>query len=196
MPIMKRICVFCGSNAGLNPVYVSEARRLGNLIAARGSSLVYGGAKLGLMGAIADAVLAGGGEAIGVIPASLVDKEIAHAGLTELHTVGSMHERKALMEKLSDTFIAMPGGYGTLDEFCEILTWAQLGLHRKPCGIFNINCYYDRLLGMLDHGVAEGFLKGEHRAFIVDESDPEALLDRLSTYEVRQSEKWINREQT
>jgi uncharacterized protein (TIGR00730 family) len=196
MSSLNKICVFCGSNSGTNPVYTAAAVNLGQLIAARGSALVYGGAKAGLMGVVADAALAAGGKVVGVIPRGVIAKEVAHSALSELRTVGSMHERKAMMEKLSDAFIAMPGGYGTLDEFFEILTWAQLGLHRKPCGILNIGGYYDRLLAMLDHGVDEGFLKVAHRGLIIVDDDPERLLTRLSEFESPNIGKWITRAET
>jgi uncharacterized protein (TIGR00730 family) len=195
MPSLNKICVFCGSNSGTNPAYAAAALKLGQLVAARGSTLVYGGAKAGLMGIIADAALAGGGQVIGVIPRGVIPKEIAHAGLTELRTVASMHERKALMEQLSDAFVAMPGGFGTLDEFFEILTWAQLGLHRKPCGIYNVNGYYDRLLAMLDHSMQEGLLKPQHRRLIVADDNPEALLTHLADFESPQTAKWADRGQ-
>jgi uncharacterized protein (TIGR00730 family) len=193
MPSLKKICVFCGSNSGTSSVYAAAAQKLGQLIAARGLTLVYGGASVGLMGIIANAALAGGGQVIGVIPRGVIPKEIAHPGLTELRTVASMHERKALMEQLSDAFVAMPGGYGTFDEFFEILTWAQLGLHRKPCGIYNINGFYDGLLAMLDHSMEEGFLKPQHRRLIVAGDNPEALLTHLEEFESSQTAKWSSR---
>jgi uncharacterized protein (TIGR00730 family) len=191
MSSLTNICVFCGSNAGTDPAYRTAAQSLGKLIATRGSVLVYGGAKAGLMGVIADAALGAGGHVIGVMPRGVIASEIAHPGLTQLHMVGSMHERKALMEQLSDAFIAMPGGFGTLDEFFEILTWAQLGLHRKPCGIFNIAGYYDRLLGMLDHAMGEGFLKETHRHLLLSEDTPEKLLSRMAQFESPSVGKWI-----
>lgn len=154
-----RICVFCGSSVGAGSKYLTEARSLGRQMAERGWGLVYGGTAIGLMGATADAVLAGGAEAIGVLPQALQDREIAHRGLTKLHLVGSMHERKALMASLSDAFIALPGGYGTLDEFFEVLTWAQLGIHSSLCVLINTDGYYDPLLRFLDHAVKEEFLK-------------------------------------
>ena len=154
-----RICVFCGSSVGADPKYVAEARSLGLQIAGRGWGLVYGGTSIGLMGATGDAALSGGAEVIGVLPQTLQDREIAHRGLTKLHMVGSMHERKALMASLSDAFIALPGGYGTLDEFFEIVTWAQLKIHSKPCLVINTDGYFDHLLRFLDHAVSEEFVK-------------------------------------
>src|SRR2546421_2418842 len=154
---MRRVCVFCGSRTGTAPVYAEEARRLGAALCRRGLGLVYGAGNIGLMGVLADAVLAHGGEVIGVIPRALVDKELAHAGLTQLHIVETMHQRKALMEQLADAFVALPGGYGTGDELFEILTWAQLHIHAKPIGLLNVAGYFDALLAWLNHTVAEGF---------------------------------------
>jgi len=159
-------------------------------------SIVYGGSKAGLMGALADAALTAGGEVIGVIPQSLVEKEVAHNGLSDLRVVGSMHERKAVMAELSDAFIALPGGYGTLEEFCEVLTWTQLGLQRKPCGILNVEGYYDHLLTLFDHAVTEQFLKPEHRRMVVSDSDPESLVASLLGYELPLTDKWIDSKQT
>ena len=155
-PATRRICVFCGSSVGANPKYLAEAKSLGQQMAGGGWGLVYGGTSIGLMGATADAALSGGAEVIGVLPQALQDREIAHRGLTKLHLVGSMHERKALMASLSDAFIALPGGYGTLDEFFEIVTWAQLNIHSKPCVLINTDGYYDFLLRFLDHAVKRG----------------------------------------
>lgn len=176
---MKSVCVFCGSHMGGPPVYRSIARELGAVLAGLGLRLVYGGGGVGLMGVVADAVLETGGEVVGVIPRALATRELAHAGVTELHVVGSMHERKALMADLSDGFIALPGGFGTLDELCEIITWAQLGIHRKPCGILNINGYFDDFLRLLDRAVADGFIRAEHRRIILEGRDPVGLLDEL-----------------
>lgn len=176
---MKRICVFCGSSSGRSGRYTIAAAGLAKQIVKRGVGIVYGGSNCGLMATLANTALAAGGDVIGVIPQSMVVKEIAHTGLTELRIVNSMHERKALMADLSDAFIAMPGGYGTLDEFCEILTWAQLGLHNKPCGILNVAGYYDHLLAAFDHAVAEGFLKPKNRELIISDDDPELLITRL-----------------
>lgn len=188
---MKRLCVFCGANDGVDPRYREAAVRLGHLLAARGVGLVYGGGKVGLMGVIADAVLEEGGEVIGVIPEDLVRKEVAHAGLKDLRVVFSMHARKALMEQLSDGFIALPGGFGTLDEFCEIVTWAQLGLHRKPCGVLNVAGYFDRFLAFADHAAAEGFVRAEHRALVHQSDDPERLLEAFASYRPPDVGKWL-----
>ena len=193
---MKRVCVFAGSSAGVRVDYQDAARGFGRALAERGIGLVYGGARVGLMGIIADAVLAGDGEAIGVIPAALVAREIAHEGLTELRIVSSMHERKALMADLSDAFVAVPGGWGTLEEFFEVLTWAQLGLHRKPCGLLNVLDYFDGLLSFLEHSVAEGFLKREYRSMIAVSASPAALLEQLASLKPPAGEKWIDRATT
>lgn len=189
---IKRICVFCGSKMGLRPEYESAARQLARSMAARNYGLVYGGARVGTMGAIADEMLAAGGEVIGVIPGILMDKEIGHTALTELHVVRSMHERKAMMESLSDAFIAMPGGFGTFEEFCEILTWAQLGLHKKPCGILNVLSYYDRLLSLFDHSLDEGFLTETLRSIVLQSENPEVLLDSLENYVAPVLGRWID----
>lgn len=176
-----RICVFCGSSPGRSPVYAEAAATLGELLADRGIGLVYGGATVGTMGVIADATLSAGGEAYGVIPQQLVDREIAHRGLTELYEVADMHQRKAKMAELADAFIALPGGAGTLEELFEVWTWAQLGLHSKPIGLLDVAGYYDRMRPMLDHMVAEGFLKPEYRDALQIDADPETLLKRLGT---------------
>jgi uncharacterized protein (TIGR00730 family) len=192
-----QICVFCGANAGLRTIYREQAQRLGEALAQRGIGLVYGGGRVGLMGALADSALAAGAQVIGVIPHMLSDKEIAHGGLTQMHLVSTMHERKALMADLADAFIALPGGYGTLDELCEILTWAQLGLHQKPCALYNIEGYYDSLLTLLDHATQEGFLRPEHRALVLVEHDLSRLLDRLLHWRPPAQEpirQWIERE--
>jgi len=188
---MKTICVFAGSSAGARPEYRAEAIELGRALAARDIGLVYGGARVGLMGAVADAVLAAGGHVTGVIPRALVDKEVAHSGLTDLRVVTSMHERKALMADLSDGFIALPGGWGTLDEFFEILTWAQLGLHHKPCGLLNVQRYFDGLLSFLEHSTNEGFVRREYRSMISVSHSPSALLEALEAYQRPAVEKWI-----
>ena len=177
---MKRICVFCGSNAGNRPVYAAAARELGTALAGRGLGLVFGGRNGGLMAAVADAALAGGGTVIGVIPQALAALEVAHGGLTELRVVGSMHERKALMADLADAFIALPGGFGTLDETFEALTWAMLGIQRKPVGLLNVDGYYDGLLAFLDHAVREGFVGHDDRASLVTATAPDALLAALA----------------
>ncbi len=179
---LKRICVFCGANTGARPAYALAARELASLMARQRTGLVYGGGNVGLMGILADTMLEAGGEVIGVIPASLVAREVAHSGLTELRVVQTMHERKALMNELSDAFIAMPGGFGTLDELFEILTWSQLGIHGKPSGLLNVAGYYDDLLVMLDHAVTEELLRPEHRTLLMTEADPGLLLRRLSAF--------------
>ena len=191
---MKRICVFCGSNKGAKPAYIEAAKSLGKVLVKKNIGLIYGGGKVGLMGVIADEVLAGGGEVIGVIPQSLVAREVAHQTVTQMHIVNSMHERKALMADLSDGFMALPGGMGTLDEFCEILTWAQLGIHQKPCGILNIENYFTPLLAMFDHAMREGFLRDTHRALVIEATEPETLLDLLAKHQPQHVEKWLDRE--
>ena len=192
---MKKICVYCGSNPGRDPIYIEGACALVREIAARNIGLVYGGASIGIMGAIADTVLHEGGEVVGVIPLSLVDKEIAHHGLTELKVVGSMHERKALMAELSDGFIALPGGLVTLEEIIEVLTWAQLGFHTKPCGLLNIHGYYEGLSSFLNPAVHEQFIKKEHHSMLIIENNPQRLLDQLWAYKSPlQMNKWVQRD--
>ncbi|TWE06712.1 hypothetical protein FB481_105198 [Pseudomonas sp. AG1028] len=191
-----RLCIFCGSNAGSNPVYLEAATRLGKTLAEAGIGLVYGGASVGLMGAVANAALEAGGEVIGVIPRSLWEKEVAHTGLDDLRIVDSMHQRKALMAELSDGFIALPGGVGTLEELFEVWTWAQLGHHQKPCALLNINGYYDRLTAFLDHMVDEAFVKAPHREMLIVEQDIDALLAAIDGYEAPQVGKWIGRKET
>jgi uncharacterized protein (TIGR00730 family) len=186
-----RLCVFCGSNAGQDPVYLATAHALGEALAASGIGLVYGGASVGLMGAVADAVLAKGGNVIGVMPQALVDKEIAHKGLTDLRVVGSMHERKALMAELADGFIALPGGLGTFEELFEVWTWAQLGYHRKPCALLNAGGFYDKLTDFLDDVVERGFVKPIHRAMLIIENEPAALIGAICAYEPPKVDKWI-----
>jgi uncharacterized protein (TIGR00730 family) len=193
---MSRVCVFTGSSSGVRGQYRSAAAALGQALATRGIGLVYGGARVGLMGAVADAALSAGGEVIGVIPRALVAKEVAHSGLTDLRVVGSMHERKALMSDLSDAFIAAPGGLGTLEELFEILTWAQLGLHHKPCGLFNVQGYFDPLLTFIDHSIREGFVQPEYRRLIVVAGAAEPLLDLLAAQTPPRVEKWIDRATT
>lgn len=193
---MKSICVYCGSSPGRTETYSKAARHLGRALAERGIKLVYGGASVGIMGVLADAVLEHGGQAVGVIPEALVKKEVAHHHLSELHVTGSMHERKMLMAELSEGFIALPGGIGTLEEIFEIWTWAQLGFHKKPFGMLNIDGYYDSLITFLDHTVAEQFVKQPHRSMLMVETDPETLLDRLSCYMAPDVEKWIGQKDT
>ncbi len=189
---MESVCVFCGSNNGSRDAYRSAAEDLGRTIARRGLRLVYGGASVGLMGAVADAALAAGGTVVGVMPRSLVAKEIAHNGLSELRVVRSMHERKALMADLSDGFAALPGGVGTLEEFFEVWTWGQLGDHRKPIGLLNIADYFDGLLSFLDHQAGELFMARAHRDMLIVEDDPAALLDRFAGYRAPMVSKWLD----
>ncbi|MBY0548584.1 MAG: TIGR00730 family Rossman fold protein [Candidatus Obscuribacterales bacterium] len=193
MNVIKNICVFCGSSRGSRPEYEAAARELGRAIVRRGYGLVYGGAHVGLMGFVADEVLANGGEATGVIPEILMAKELAHPSLTKLLVVKSMHERKAKMEELSDAFVAMPGGFGTFEEFCEIVTWAQLGLHRKPCGILNVGSYYDALLAQFDHAVEEAFISKSLGEIVQHSPGVEDLLDLLERFEPHNVDKWIDR---
>ena len=193
---MTRRCVFCGSSVGSNPAYAEAAVTLGSLLARRGIGLVYGGGNVGLMGVIADAALAAGGEVIGVIPKALADREVAHHGVTELRVVDSMHTRKAMMADLSDAFIAMPGGVGTFEEFFEAITWTQLGLHRKACGLLNVAGFYTPLAAFIDQAVSDGFIKPVHRAAIVVDDNPERLLDTLTTIDLPDAPKWSNRRET
>lgn len=191
---MRSVCVFCGSSSGLDPAYVEAANRLGRLLAEEHITLVYGGACVGLMGAVADAVLAAGGKAIGVLPDFLRRKELAHPRLTELHIVTSMHERKARMAALAEAFIALPGGMGTLEEFCEIITWAQLGLHEKACGLLNIQGYYNPLLRFVERMADEGFLKEKHKGLVLSAETPEELLAAMRAFEPVRVEKWVDRQ--
>ena len=193
---MKRVCVYCGSSPGRRPDYRSAGRSLGNEIARRGLGLVYGGASVGVMGVVANAVLEHGGEVIGVIPESLATKELAHPGLSDLIVVASMHERKARMAELSDGFVALPGGWGTLEELFEVLTWAQLGMHEKPCGLLNVAGYFDHLFRFLDNAVEEQFVRDGHRAMLLMDDDPAALLDRFADYRAPRVRKWIKAEET
>lgn len=196
MTAIKRICVFCGSSFGSRPGYKAAAVELGRLLAERGLGLVYGGGCVGLMGALADSVLCAGGEAIGVIPHDLLRREVGHRGLTKLHVVETMHQRKALMADLSDAFIALPGGYGTLEEFCEMVTWAQLGIHQKPCGLLNIDRYWHDLVEFFDHSVDEGFVRPENSQLILVASTPQGMLERLQEWTPPSHlEKWLDRRQ-
>jgi len=176
---LRSICVFCGSSVGAKPQYAAAATAFGRLLGERGIRVVYGGGNVGLMGVLADAALAAGGEVIGVIPQMLVDRELAHRQITELRIVTSMHERKALMAELSDAFVALPGGLGTYEELCEVLTWGQLGIHHKPCGCLNVLGYFDPFACLLDHSVSEGFLRPEQRRLFLEAADPQQLLDML-----------------
>ena len=186
------LCVFCGSSAGSKPAYLGAAIALGKVLAEHKIRLIYGGGRVGLMGAIADAVLNGGGEVVGVIPQHLVAREVAHMGLSDLRIVQSMHERKALMADLSDAFVAMPGGLGTLEEFFEVWTWGQLGLHRKPHGLLNVNGFYDPLVEFIDQLVELKFVKPEHRKMLIVESDVAMLPARLSAHRTPAVDKWID----
>jgi uncharacterized protein (TIGR00730 family) len=190
---VDRLCVFSGSSPGAHPDYVLAAEELGRTLSAQGVGLVYGGASVGLMGAVADAVLDAGGDAVGVIPRALVDREIAHPGLSDLRIVDSMHERKALMAELSDGFIALPGGMGTLEELFEVYTWTQLGLHSKPLGLLDVRSYYAKLVAFLDHAVAERFVSVEHREMLVVERRAEALLEAFRRWRPPVRTKWIDR---
>lgn len=193
---MKRIAVFCGSSDGASPAYKEGAVKLGKELARRGITLVYGGASVGVMGTVADAVLEAGGQVIGVIPQMLEDREISHRGLTELIVVGSMHERKTRMAELSDGFIALPGGPGTLEEFFEIFTWAQLGLHQKPCGILNVNGYYDLLISFFDHMHEQQFLQEKYRSMALVASNPAELIEKFNTYIPPSVKTYIKKDQT
>lgn len=188
---MTRVCVFCGSSTGNRPEYRDAAERLARAMTERGIALVFGGGGVGLMGIIADAVLAAGGHVIGVIPHALVAREVGHKRIPDLRIVNSMHERKAMMAELSDAFIAMPGGFGTFEEFCEVVTWTQLGLHSKRCGLLNVLGYYDDLLALVDRSVADGFVKASNRDLVIANDDPVALLERLATPLEAPEPKWI-----
>jgi len=196
-PALRRLCVFCGSSPGASPTYGEAAEELGRVLVEEGIGLVYGGGKVGLMGRLADAVLAEGGEAIGVLPEALMANEIGHPGLEDLRVVGSMHERKALMADLSDGFVALPGGLGTVEELFEVYTWAQLGLHLKPCALLDVDGYYEGIASFLAHAVNERFLREDHRAMLIVEREPRALVERLRRFEPAAIvPKWIDREET
>jgi len=192
---MKNICVFCGSSPGARLEYASSARQLGALLAERGLTLIYGGGNVGMMGQLANAALENGGQVTGIIPEAIADMEVAHTGLSDLRVVDSMHTRKALMAELADGFIALPGGWGTLEEFVEVLTWAQLGFHAKPCGLLNVSGYYGSLLAFINHTADQQFIQPEHRELILVEKTPVALLDRMTAYEAPQVDKatWARR---
>lgn len=192
MSEIRRLAIFCGSNPGARPDYAESARSFGKLLAERGIGIVYGGSNVGLMAALADAMVEERGEIIGVIPRMLVEREVANTALSDLRIVGSMHERKAMMAELADGFVALPGGIGTLEEFFETWTWGQLGMHAKPCGLLNVAGYFDPLLEFLDRAVAEKFVRDVHRAMVVVESDPHELLARFESYEPPRVVKWIN----
>jgi uncharacterized protein (TIGR00730 family) len=193
---VRRVCVYAGSNPGTDPAYADGARALAAELAGRGIGIVYGGGKVGLMGVTADTALAAGGDVVGVMPQALIDREIGHPGLTELKVVDSMHERKAKMAELADAFVALPGGIGTLEELIEVYTWSQLGIHDKPCGVLNVNGYYDDLARFLDGAVAAGFLRPQHREVLIVEQDPAELLARLAAFEPPRVAKWLELDQT
>jgi len=188
---MKRIAVYCGSNKGIRPEYIAAAEQLGALLAQAKIELVYGGGMVGLMGAVADAALKHGGHVIGVIPEKLFIKEVAHEKLPDLRVVKNMHERKALMAELSDAFIALPGGYGTFEEFFEVLAWSQLGWHQKPFGLLNISGFYSHLMAFLDHTTAEGFIRPKHRELVIVEDNVEKILHRLKDFRPPNEVKWV-----
>ena len=193
---MENICVFCGANAGIGTIYAEAARALVRAIAGRGLRIVYGGGNIGLMGVLAEAALAAGVHVTGVIPRALLEREVGHRGLVDLRVVNSMHERKALMAELADAFIALPGGLGTFEETFEMLTWTQLGIHRKPCGVLNVAGFYDNLIAFLEHAAVAGFLKSEHRDMLVVEYEPQVLLERLAAQRLPEVKRWIERDQT
>ena len=192
---MTRICVFCGSNVGEDDAYRQSAAELGTLLTQHNAGLVFGGGSVGLMGVVADAVLAAGGEVIGVIPQMLATKELLHTGVLDMRCVANMHERKALMAELSDAFIALPGGYGTFEELFEVITWAQLGMHRKNIGLLNVAGYFDPLVRLIDHAIQESFIKPAHRDLIVVEERPDVLLRRLAEHELPSVRKWMGPEE-
>lgn len=190
--VIKKLCVFCGSSAGKRPVYRDTAEQLGRYLAGAGITLVFGGGRVGLMGVLSDSVLRSGGEVIGVMPRALAEKEIAHSSLTQLHIVETMHERKALMADLADAFVLLPGGFGSWEEFCEVVTWLQLGIHRKPCGILNVAGYYDSLLALTAHAVDQGFLGLTHKDMIIVQNSVEQLLSELNTAPLPSAAKWVS----
>lgn len=196
MTTLHTVCVFCAASPGTHPVYVDRAAAMGRHLAESKRRLVYGGGRTGLMGALADAALEAGGEVIGIMPRHLVDREVAHTDLTELRVVGSMHERKSLLAELSDGFVAMPGGLGTLEELFEIWTWGQLGLHRKPYGLLQVDGFFTPLLAFLDHAVTTGFIGAEHREMLVVDEDPAALIARMESARVLPVPRWLDRATT
>jgi uncharacterized protein (TIGR00730 family) len=193
---IENVCVYCGSSPGNRPVYTEQARALARLMVERDIGLVYGGGKVGIMGVVADAVLSLGGRVVGIIPQALIDREVAHPGLSELVVTRSMHERKTIMAERADGFIALPGGLGTLEELFEAWTWAQLGIHEKPCGILDVADFYGGLVRFVDHAVSEGFIKPQNRGVLIVESDPVRLLDRFAAYTSPGFEKWVKPEQS
>ena len=193
---MNRICVFCGSKTGTNPLFMKTAVELGRLLAECGLDLVYGGARIGLMGAVADSVLAGGGRVVGVVPEAMATKEVVHEGLSEIHVVSSMHERKSMMARLADGFVALPGGFGSFEELLEMITWAQLGIHRKPVAILNVSGYYDSLIQLFERAIEEGFIKPRNRQLVVVEEEPDRLLQTLLTHKLPEVKRWITEQET
>lgn len=193
---IKSVCIYCGSSLGNRPEYAEQAAVLSRTLVRNGISIVYGGARVGIMGIIADTALAEGGKVVGVIPRALVEKEVAHQGLSKLHVVESMHERKALMAELSDGFIALPGGMGTLDELFEVLTWAQLGFHSKPCGVLNVSSYYDQLLSFISMASSEGYIRPQHRDMLIVSDSPDELIALFESYRPPEVKKWISKGET
>ena len=193
---MNRICVFCGSKTGTNPLFLKTAVELGRVLAQRGLGLVYGGASIGLMGAVADSVMGCGGRVVGVIPEAMATKEVAHEGLSEMHVVSSMHERKSMMARLADGFVALPGGFGSFEELLEMITWAQLGIHRKPVAILNVSGYYDPLIQLFERAIEEGFIKPRNRQLVVVKQEPDELLETLLTHELPVVKRWITEQGT
>jgi uncharacterized protein (TIGR00730 family) len=194
--MLRTVCIFCAANPGVHPLYAERARDMGRFLAGSGRRLVFGGGRTGLMGALAEGALGAGGEVIGIMPKHLVDREVAHTGLTELHVVSSMHERKALLAELSDGFLAMPGGLGTMEELFEIWTWGQLGLHRKPYGLLEMNGFFAPLLAFIDHAVGEGFIQQLNRDLLVVDEDPAALIARMEAVVPPKLARWMTREET
>jgi len=194
--MIQSVCVFCGSSHGFAPEYELTAKEMGRAIALRGWTLIYGGGNVGLMGVVADAALAAGGKVIGVIPEALLARELGHRGVTQLRVVNTMHERKAMMADLADAFVALPGGIGTFEEFFEVLTWAQLGIHHKPCGLLNTRGYYQPVMDLLKNAVTEGFLRAEHQQMVLKAEQVEELLAQLEAHKPAQTAKWISRNQT
>lgn len=194
--MLRRVCVFCGSAIGASPAFREAAAALGVELVSRGLGLVFGGGSVGLMGVVADTVLQGGGEVVGVIPQALATKELLHPGVRDMRRVRDMHERKAVMAETADAFVAMPGGYGTFEELFEVITWAQLGFHRKNIGLLNVDGYFDPLVKLIDHAIGTGFIKPTHRELIFVESEPAALLDRLATHQMPVVRRWLGPDET
>ena len=194
--MLRRVCIFCGSSVGLRSEYRVAAEAIATELARRRIGIVFGGGCVGLMGVVADTALAHGGHVIGVIPSAMLARELAHRGLPDLRIVSSMHERKALMARLSDGFIALPGGFGTFEEFCEVVTWTQLGLHHKPCGLLNVAGYYDPLLALVDRATADGFVKPLNRQIVMDASDPVVLIERMATQPLPATEPLLTPDET